>query len=227
MTLDNTPPAAIADDLEQVIAAQWAAELKHRPHLFNGTVAVLHHATSHCLQGALTEYRRFLTQVRQPRLRPRLDLMQLAVAARIDLDDGILVARRGAHLSTFQHWWEFPSGALDQRAIGADGQGDLVAQLRWELSEELGLSPREYSLPRPHALVVDPRLAVAAVILALRLPLSLSALQERFVLHPQPEHTALAVLPRNAPLQGAPWGQGRLTPVYRRYLQRLVHLPPL
>jgi hypothetical protein len=136
--------------------------------LFNGRVFSADSISPHLVIGHLTEFRRIVAQMEQPKLFAALGVRPLAVCGVLRCANGVVVGRRH-HAAIYQAgmWQLPPAGSVDAGTVDAGGIVDLSRQLLSELREELGLCPHTVDEPRPLCIVEHPGSHVSDLGLAL------------------------------------------------------------
>jgi hypothetical protein len=179
----------------------WQEECKRQgPALFNGRMFSVERHDASTIIGAITEYKYFLAQRRDPWLRAELKVNPLAVSGITLCNDGVLFGRRGVRTEMDADRWELvPSGSVDTATMGHDGHASLRRSLLAELEEEVGISASEVvTPPRSIALVEDSQTHVIDVAMLVMVGLSGPEVLRRFAAIENREYSALEVIALNS-----------------------------
>lgn len=186
------PPAA---ELQAAIDRIWEAELRRRPEIFDGTIlAVLSRDEERITAGPIP-YRRLLARVREPALRPVLDLLPLAVTGIVLCRDGLVLGLRGGRLTQDPGRWEYaPSGSVDASALEPDGRIDAAGLVQRELHEELGVPPSLVRQCRLLALAWDQSFPVLDLVYGIRVDIGRDELLAGVPTGAEAEHDRIVVV---------------------------------
>ncbi len=184
-------------DLERRVEELWRQEqTKRGASLFNGAIlSVVSHSPAR-ITVAITDYRCFIAQRRDPALFGKLGVRPLAVSGLTRCRDGIVFGHRSTASTQDAGRWELvPSGSVDARAIGADGAVNLVSQLMMELTEETGCSGAAVISAEPFLVVEDWRSHVIDVGIDLLLDLDAVSVLAAHGADTTPEYDLLRIVP--------------------------------
>ncbi|HEY2131875.1 MAG TPA: NUDIX hydrolase [Acetobacteraceae bacterium] len=188
-------------DMERAVERLWQAASRRvaaggAGTLFNGRVFSADTITPKQVTGHLTEFRRIVAQMEQPRLFVGLGVRPLAVCGVLCCAGGVVVGRRHRAAIYQAGMWQLPpAGSVDAGAVNDDGMVDLRRQLLTELREELGLPPDAVGEPRPLCIVEHPDSHVADLGLALTTKLTAEAVLAAHRAGGNAEYRELQVVP--------------------------------
>lgn len=221
----------LAPALDAAVERLWRdacarAEAGGAGRLFNGSVFSADSFAPHEITGHMTEFRRVVAQMRDPRMFAALGLHPFAVCGVLRCAGGIVIGRRHADAVYQPGLWQLPpAGSVDASALRPDGSIDIGAALLGELTEELGLPAREMDAPRPLCVVEHPDSHVCDLGLALRTRLDAAGVLEAHAAAGNTEYDPLLVV-AEAELPGFVASIGTdLVPPAREFMKRLGLLP--
>jgi len=195
------PMPALAPELDTAVEALWRSAARRvaaggAGHLFNGQVFSADTITPRLITGHMTEFRRVVAQMEDPRLGSALRVRPLAVCGVIACKEGVIVGRRPAAAVYQPGLWQLPpAGSVDRNAVRPDGRIDLTGQLLAELREELGLRPDQVGMPRPMCIVEHPGSRVSDLGLALSTALDFASIHAAHQAFGNREYDPLRVVP--------------------------------
>ena len=189
-------------DTELAVERLWQAASRRvaaggAGRLFNGRVFSADTITPKLVTGHLTEFRRIVAQMEQPKLFADLGVRPLAVCGVLRCAGGEVVMGRRHRAAIYQAgmWQLPPAGSVDASAVNDDGVVNLRRQLLSELQEELGLSPDTVGEPRPLCIVEHPGSHVSDLGLALITNLTAEAVLAAHRTGGNAEYHELLVIP--------------------------------
>ena len=182
------PAPDLDERIEARVRACWSEARANAPRLFDDPLLSLVDHDPSRLTACVSSYRYLVAQRRDPSLRGALSLRPLAVTGVLRCADGLVLARRAAHVTTDPGLWEpAPSGGLDR--------DDPVGQLLEELREELGLAPDDVGPPRAVVLMETPRDATFDIVYELVTPRAGAEVRAAWTSSGSDEYADVAVLP--------------------------------
>lgn len=160
------PPARPSRAALAEADAVWARERTSRgPSLFEGRVFSLAGREGARYTGWFADYKLWLAQLREPRLREALGVFAVGVCGVLRFGDHVLLGRRGAGVTQLARHWELaPCGSLDPSARMGGGRVSPERQLARELEEELGVPPERVRALRPLLWIEDPATRVGDLV---------------------------------------------------------------
>lgn len=124
----------------EMVEREWSKELQKRP-LFNGKIFDVLSATSQKIVGRFVDYKTYLAQLRNPKLRQQIPLHVLGVTGITSWKDYFLIARREKDVTLYPSFYEFaPAGGIDELSA-EQGFVNIHKQVLIELQEEVGITP--------------------------------------------------------------------------------------
>lgn len=218
-------------ELDAAVECLWRdacaiAEAGGAGGLFNGPVFSVDRFSPREITGHMTEFRRVVAQMNDPKMFAALGLRPLAVCGALRCADGLVIGRRhwGAVYQPGQ-WQLPPAGSVDASALRPDGRIDIEAALLAELTEELGLNPDAVDTPRPLCIVEHPASHVCDFGLALRTELDEAGVLAAHRAGGNSEYDPLLVVAEaDLPCFVARAGKG-LVPPAREFMKGLGLLP--
>ena len=190
---------ALSADAEAAVESLWqAAQRRAGGRLFNGRVFSADAIRPDRVEGHWTEFRRVVAQMDRPALFATLGVRPLAVNGLITGADFVVFGRRPDGAIYQPGEWQLPpAGSIDPGAATGDA-ADPVAQLRAELTEELGMPPDAVQTPRALAIVEHPGSHVCDLGIAVATDWDEAAIRAAHAARGNGEYAALEMVPRAA-----------------------------
>jgi len=186
-------PRLPSDAILARINTQWETARNRHPDLYDGRVFCADTITDRQITGHWSEYRRVLTQMREPTLYSELGLRPLAVTALLLTSEGAVLGRRSDQAIYQPGLWQgVPAGSVESR-YGED-EIDLRAQLLSEFEEELGLTRKDVSIGAPLLACEHPRTHIVDVAFAATTALDFTTIESRWQTSGNTEYTALRLI---------------------------------
>lgn len=152
--VDSQEELQLSDAVKTQIEKIWQIEAAKR-NLFNGSVLSSLSFDSQQLRGMFVPYKYFIAQLKDPALKPILKIKPVSVSGLTLIGDNVVFAKRSPFVTQFQNYYELaPSGGIDLECVQGN-QIDLRGQIKKELEEELGVSPRRVKAIKFFALIYD------------------------------------------------------------------------
>lgn len=147
----------LSDEVKERIDSIWQEE-SQAGNLFNGPFLSAISFDHQKLKGMFVPYKNFIAQLRDPSLKPYLKITPVSISGLTLLGENIVFAKRSSYVTQFQNYYELaPSGGIDADCV-EENMVNLRSQVKKELQEELGVSPRKVKAIKFFALIYDKRL---------------------------------------------------------------------
>lgn len=155
--VDSHEELQLSDAVKTQIDKIWQVETAKR-HLFNGSFLSALSFDNRQLKGIFVPYKYFIAQLKNPDLKPLLKITPVSVSGLTWIGDNVVFAKRSSFVTQFQNHYELaPSGGIDLECVEGN-RVDLRGQIKKELEEELGVSPRKVKAIKFFALIYDKEL---------------------------------------------------------------------
>lgn len=124
-------------------------------HHFNGQLLNYISFENNVLLGEFIEYKFYYAQLREPDLRPFLNIRPVAISGITTTANKVLIGKRSNTVSEFKNHYEVvPSGGVDASTLTSN-RVDLFKQFEKELWEETAISSTDIREIAPFALIYD------------------------------------------------------------------------
>ncbi|MGK5595065.1 MAG: hypothetical protein ACSNEK_06885 [Parachlamydiaceae bacterium] len=152
--VDPLEELQLSDDVEEHIERIWRNELVNR-NLFNGSLLSALAYNKDQLTGIFVPYKYFIAQLRDPSLKPILNITPVSISGMTLFEDHVIFAKRSSYVTQLPHCYELaPSGSIDNEFLEGN-QINLVEQIKKELFEEVGIEPKRVKTIKFFALIYD------------------------------------------------------------------------
>ncbi|GEM_PF-5642776 len=174
LTVRCDPQWCVSEDdaTTRLMESAWQiAQTQRGDKLYNDSLAVClpRTASASDIICGFTDYKHFIAQRMEPSLRARWHLQPLGVSGLLWIDEGLVLARRAAFVTTHPNLFDsVPAGCITQRVLLPSGLVDYRAQLLEEFEEECGLSRTHIVSMTPVAFFENREEAMFDVCLTLR-----------------------------------------------------------
>jgi hypothetical protein len=184
--LATSPETRIPDDLARDVDAAWNEIRRSNPLAEDGRIFSITALSSDRIEGRFVPYRWRAAQVARPDLARRLPVRPLAVSGLLLCSDGVVLGRRARHVGQPGLWELVPSGGISR------GPPDWRDAIFTELSEEIGLHPRDVASVHPFCLIEDEKDAVVDIGIRIETPLTGAEIVGRHQALPVKEYAEIA-----------------------------------
>lgn len=150
----NSGEEIVLSDAEALrIDERWErAQEQRNGLLFNGKLLNYLKFEKERLYGSFVEYKYYMAQCIDPKLKERLRIFPLAISCICTCQDKVLIGKRSSFVTDFPGYFELvPSGGIDPAAV-EKGNVNLVKQALTELKEEAGIEPNSVEICYPFVL---------------------------------------------------------------------------
>ena len=159
------------------------------PNLTDGPMFTAVQVSPQKIVCEITEYSRFIAQMRYPELFPVLKVRPVAISGAISTAAGWLLAKRAKHLTQYAGHWEFaPAGGLKTSSLEPDGRINIIKALFNELSAETGLQPDVVKAVKPFCISDDDKHHVIDITCIVESGVGVATIKNVWDMHKKPEH---------------------------------------
>lgn len=211
---------ALSPELATLVETVWQEECARRgSSLYDGELFSIAEITKNGFRGHFVPYRDWLAQTKRPGARAELGIRPLAVSGLVRLAEGVVFGRRAETVTQDPGCWELaPSGGIGPACRVPGGLIDVEAQLRSELDEELGVSPRHITSLALLGVVIDDSSGVVDVCYRIELDVGQEALCSAFTTRASSEYGEIRVVDAQALPSFLAEADAALSPVSRKLL---------